>query len=179
MNIYLFLSVFFPCVNIFFPLPPLTFPKFVPLTHHAIYLFFSLFLHCLAVFKNVRMEPQGRLLIYKSTKSLLAPFICLDSMVSQQTVFYLLYLEGLYPVVEIKIFLSFPLKNSIFYHVILLAHCSVTESWFFQTTFPKPPNPICCIHIILHFTHFSRELQIPGEEEPPIKVTGMPVGKLK
>ena len=54
------------------------------------------------------MEPQRRLLIYKSMKSLLAPFICLDSMVSQQTVFYLLYLEGLYPVITIKIFLSFP-----------------------------------------------------------------------
>ena len=48
---------FFPCVNIFFHFPH-TFSK-VPSLNSPCYLFiFYLFLYCLAVFKNVRMEPH-------------------------------------------------------------------------------------------------------------------------
>ena len=98
-------------------------------------------------------------------------------MVSQQTIFYLLYLEGLYPVIAIKIFLVSH-KNGIFYHVILLAHCSVTESWYFQTTFPKLSNPMHSYNPAFH-SFFLVNCKSQGRRNSHIKVTGMPVRKWK
>ena len=54
---------------------------------------------------------------------------------------------------------------TIFFHLILLAHWSVTKSWFFQTTFPKLPNPTLHSYPAFHSLLFPLKLQIPGEEE--------------
>ena len=128
-------------MNIFCPLPPITFPKFLHLTDTMLFIYLLIFLIVLNIVlqfsKMWRMEPQRRLLIYKSMKSLLAPFICLESMVSQQTIFYLLYLEGLYPVIAIKIFLvshkkwqflSRDIAGSLFSYWILVLSNNISQT---------------------------------------------------